>query len=149
MEGKYEHPKDFWKEVGQMFKNTIISYPDESSYRKIGDKLRLLAYHLYVDWYSLFTDAEKEKQRRILEAERAKFIEIRTEMREKKREEYKANSKEIDMGVKGEEEKKDENGDKKEGEDKKEDGKEDNKDAKEGQEEKKDENKEEGAKAEE
>jgi len=124
--GKYQHPNDFWKQLGQMFKNCILSYPDETtSYRKIGDKLRVLAYHLYVDWYSLFKNKDKDRQRRILEAERVKFIELREDMRKKRREEWKANSAEIDYekGDKkkeGEEGKKevDKDGKEKEGEDK-------------------------------
>jgi hypothetical protein len=60
-----KHPNEFWKELGQMFKNVIYAYPDEaSSYRKISDRLRVLAYHLYVDWYSMFGNKEKDMQRR-------------------------------------------------------------------------------------
>lgn len=101
--GKYKHPNEFWAQLGQMFKNCVISYPDDSSsYRKMADKLRLLTYHLYVDWYSLFTDKEKDKQRRIIEAEKVKFVEIRNEMRKKKREEWKAETVERLKKKKGE-----------------------------------------------
>lgn len=51
--GKYKHPNEFWNELGLMFKNCIRTYPDEaSSFRKMGDKLRVLAYHLYVSKFA-------------------------------------------------------------------------------------------------
>ena len=47
--GKYKHPNEFWMELGKMFKMVNINYPDDSlSFRKISDRLRVLAYHLYV-----------------------------------------------------------------------------------------------------
>ena len=72
----------------------------------MADKLRALTYHLYVDWYSLFQDKDKDKQRRIIEAERFKFLELRKEMRLKRREEWKAEA----MKEKDEKKEKKENG---------------------------------------
>jgi len=96
--GKIQHPNEFWKQLGQMFKNIVHLYPDEaSSYRKMSDKLRVLSYNLYKDWYSLFKNPDKDRERRILEAERVKFIELREELRKKKREEWISASEEVDF----------------------------------------------------